>query len=112
MQGKVLYLGLEDKLRRLQKRLKQILGDSPFPDDLLIAENWPRLDKGGLEALQDFLKEHDDCRLVVIDTLAKVRPSRQKNVDPYEFDMLIGEPANLGSSIPSLNPGGHSYAEE
>jgi len=89
-QGKVLYLGLEDKLRRLQKRLKQILGDSPFPDDLLLAESWPRLDKGGLEALQDFLKEHDDCRLVVIDTLAKVRPPRQKNIDPYEHDAAVG----------------------
>jgi hypothetical protein len=89
-QGEVLYLGLEDKLRRLQKRLRKILGDCPFPDDLIIAENWPRLDKGGLEALQDFLKEHDNCRLVVIDTLAKVRPPRKKNSDPYEHDMLLG----------------------
>jgi hypothetical protein len=27
---------------------------------------------------------------VVIDTLAKVRPPRQKNSDPYEFDMAVG----------------------
>jgi hypothetical protein len=89
-QGKVLYLCLEDKLRRAQKRLKIILGDAPFPEDLILAESWPRLDKGGLEPLQEFLKEHSDCRLVVVDSYAKIKPIRPKNADPYEFDMAVG----------------------
>jgi len=90
IQGKVLYLCLEDKLRRAQKRLKIILGDDPFPEDLILAESWPRLDKGGLSALQDFLKEHDDCKLVVVDSFAKIKPPRPKNADAYEFDMAMG----------------------
>jgi hypothetical protein len=89
-QGKVLYLALEDRLRRIKNRLRKILGGTPFPENLLIAETWNRLDKGGLDDLKEFLKAHDDCRLVVIDTLAKVRPPRGKNADPYEFDMLVG----------------------
>ena len=90
VQGEVLYLALEDRLRRIKRRLTQVLCGSPFPENLLIAEAWQRLDKGGLEALQEFLKEHSDCRLVVIDTLAKVRPPRSKNSDPYEWDMAVG----------------------
>lgn len=90
VQGKVLYLALEDRLRRIKRRLKQILCDEPFPENLLIAEAWGRLDKAGLEDLREFLKAHDDCRLVVIDTLAKVRPPRSKNHDPYDWDMAIG----------------------
>jgi hypothetical protein len=88
--GKVLYLALEDKLRRAKKRLEIILGGAPFPDDLITVESWPRLDKGGLEALQVFLKEHDDCKLVVVDSFAKIKPPRPKNIDPYEFDMAVG----------------------
>lgn len=89
-QGKVLYLCLEDKLRRAQKRLKMIRGDSPFPEDLILAESWPRLDRGGLDALGDFLKENDDCKLVVVDSYAKIKPPRPKTVEPYDFDMNVG----------------------
>jgi hypothetical protein len=88
-QGKVLYLALEDKLRRAQKRLRNMLGDAPFPEDLILAESWPRLDKGGLEALQDFLKEHNDCRLVVVDSYTKIKPPKPKNTEPYEHDMAV-----------------------
>lgn len=88
--GKVLYLALEDRFRRAKKRLETILGATPFPEDLVIAENWPRLDNGGLEALHDFLKEHSDCKLVVIDSFAKIKPPRPKNVDPYDYDMAVG----------------------
>jgi hypothetical protein len=88
--GKVLYLCLEDKLRRAKKRLKQMLGREPFPEDLILAESWPRLDKGGFEALGEWLKEHSDCRMVVIDSFTKIKPPRPKHVDPYDFDMAVG----------------------
>ncbi|MBM4275346.1 MAG: hypothetical protein FJ134_12925 [Deltaproteobacteria bacterium] len=88
--GKVLYLCLEDKLRRAKKRLKQILGGESFPEDLILAESWPRLDKGGLEALGEWLKEHSDCRMVVIDSFTKIKPPRPKHIDPYDFDMAVG----------------------
>jgi hypothetical protein len=88
-QGKVLYLCREDKLRRAQKRLEKIMEGALFPDEIILAETWPKLDRGGLEALQDFLKEHDDCKMVVIDSYVKIKPQRPKNVDPYDFDMAV-----------------------
>ncbi|MCL6622783.1 MAG: AAA family ATPase, partial [Syntrophobacterales bacterium] len=72
--AKVLYLALEDRLHRMKQRLQKLLPEVPFPDNLIIAETWPRLDKGGLEDLTLFLKENNDCRLVVIDSYIKVRP--------------------------------------
>jgi len=88
--GKVLYLALEDKLRRIQERLMTILGNDPFPPELYLEENWPRLHEGGLEALDKWLEENSDCRFVVIDTLAKVRPPRKGNADLYGEDMRLG----------------------
>jgi DNA-binding transcriptional ArsR family regulator len=88
--GKVLYLALEDKLRRAKQRLRIIMGNDPFPEELILTDTWPRLDQGGLEALSTFLKEHNDCRLVIIDSFAKIKPVRPKNADAYEFEMAWG----------------------
>jgi len=89
-QGKVLYLCLEDRLRRIKRRLEKIMRGASFPENLILAEFWDRLDKSGLDALRDFLKEHDDCKLVVIDSYSKIKPPRPKHTDPYDFDMAVG----------------------
>jgi len=46
---------------------------------------WPRGGEGLLE-LSRWLDHHDDCRLVVIDTLAKIRPAAGKGGDTYAGD--------------------------
>lgn len=71
--GRVLFLALEDSPRRLRKRLDLLLSGSPPPDNLHLFTKWPRVDSGGLLHLDAFLKEHADTRLVIVDTLAKVR---------------------------------------
>jgi hypothetical protein len=85
-QGDVLYLALEDGPRRVQKRLRAILGDEPAPERLAIATTWPRLDDGGLEALEDWLREHPHARFVVIDTFKRVRPREAHNRRLYDLD--------------------------
>jgi len=90
--GQVLYLALEDSLRRIQHRLGDLdRDDSGQPSDLLIATTWPALDaaSGGLAALDAWLTEHPACRLVVADTLARLRPrTARSNGSAYQADVL------------------------
>jgi hypothetical protein len=84
--GYVLYLALEDTLRRLQGRLRAVLQGEQAPKDLQIATEWQRTDKGGLIDLQSWLRVHKDARLIVIDTLQKMRGSRPRDAGIYEDD--------------------------
>jgi RecA-family ATPase len=88
--GAVLYLALEDSKRRLQSRLQKILDHRIYPPTLHMATECPRLDEGGLDRISTWLKAHPDARLVVIDTLAKVKPRRKKNGDVYAEDSAAG----------------------
>lgn len=85
----VLYFALEDSLARLKKRLKAILGDIPHPPNLTVTTKFQRLDKGGFEELERWIKQHPDTRLIIIDTLAKIKPPRDPKRDSYEADYEI-----------------------
>ncbi len=84
--GEVLYLALEDNRRRLQNRMKKMLAGSPPPDGLHIATEWPRLDDGGAELLDDWLAVHPDAGLVVVDILKVIRPVASGNRGIYDAD--------------------------
>jgi hypothetical protein len=86
-QGAVLYLALEDNQRRLQTRLKKRLNGGTAPQGLELATQWPRLNDGGLEALEAWLIAHPDARLVIIDTLAKMRKAGNSNDRKTLYDV-------------------------
>src|SRR5262249_17346622 len=65
--GEVLYLALEDNARRLQSRLRMLLGENEPPPGLFIETEWPRLDDGGLDKLIQWLEQHPATRLIVVD---------------------------------------------
>lgn len=67
----VLFMALESGDRRAQKDLKQMI-ENP-PEGLFIVTEWPRLNDGGAAELEQWLDQHLDCKLVIIDTLAKIR---------------------------------------
>lgn len=87
--GATLYLALEDNPRRLQKRLKKVLDGRAAPADMYVETTWQRLEEGGAGALDGWLSAHPEARLVVIDTLAKIRkPARGKNVYHEDYSAL------------------------
>lgn len=109
--GDALYLALEDSPRRLRSRLAKIMyggmsanssyrgeqgpdddfvidlsGMPPMPERLTFWTECPPLDKGGLDRISTWLDEHPDAKLVIIDTLGKIRPARSKNGSAYDDD--------------------------
>ena len=86
-QGSVLYAALEDNPRRLKKRLKRITPDSAeWPDRFLFSTEWPRLDAGGLSRFTDWIRQTPDARLLIVDTLATVRPATGGKDSQYQSD--------------------------
>ncbi len=84
--GKVLYAACEDNKRRLQTRMRKLLGENvEWPKDLTLATQWERLDKKGAEHIEEWLSENPDAVLVILDTLASVKPIRtqQGYLDDY-----------------------------
>jgi len=75
--GEVLYLALEDTKRRLKDRLKT-LGCHPS-NDLSLATEWRRMHEGGLDDLKRWCTEHQDAKLIIIDTFQKIRPPSAKS---------------------------------
>jgi RecA-family ATPase len=74
IQGAALYLALEDNQRRLQRRLNRVEPHLSWPFDLELHTQWPRLDQGGQKAIRDWITTHENAKLVIVDTLAVVRP--------------------------------------
>lgn len=70
--GSVLYLALEDNYHRLQERLYRMFGTDNTPD-LHFSVSAHQLGKGLAAQLGGFVQEHRDTRLIIIDTLQKVR---------------------------------------
>lgn len=70
----VLILALEDIPRRLQQRISAILQGAPAPHDLHLFIEWPRIDQNGLKELDDWLTNHPDTKLVIIDTYVRMLP--------------------------------------
>lgn len=87
--GSVLYLALEDTKRRLQERMRKILVDGIIPESLefvTMDSDFPRLHDGGVELIDAWLDAHPDARLIIIDTLKKVRAPHRVNGSVYDQD--------------------------
>ena len=70
-QGEALYLSLEDSFQRIQMRLFNLTEDAP--PTLHFAIMADTLKHGLDQQIEQFLTEHPDTKLVVIDTLQRVR---------------------------------------
>ena len=79
--GSVLYLALEDDHRRLQKRMNRMFGVDGTAN-LYFAITAKKLGEGLEDQLEEFINLHPDTRLIIIDTLQKIR---QGNGDSYSY---------------------------
>ena len=79
--GTVLYLALEDDHRRLQERLYRMFG-MDGTNDLLFSICAKQVGAGLEEQLKRFVQEHPDTKLIIIDTLQKIR---EAGGDKYSY---------------------------
>lgn len=84
--GDVLYLALEDSERRMKTRLAKCLQGQEAPANFYYATEWRRVDEGGLADMKEWLEAHPNARLIVVDTLQKVKPRRRNAGNVYEQD--------------------------
>ena len=82
----VLYYALEDSKSRIKDRLNKMLKGKKAPSDLRFVIQADTVDSGLLEKIKEELKEFPNIRLVIIDTLQKVRGKVVKNESVYSGD--------------------------
>ena len=85
-QAGCLYLALEDGVYRLQDRLKKLLCKEKSPDNFYLSVKADVLDGGLIKQLDEEFEEHPDIKLIIIDTLQKVRGSVKRNEIAYATD--------------------------
>lgn len=71
-QGTVLYLALEDDFQRIQSRMFMMYGVNDTPN-LHFATAAGKIGNGLDEQLENFMREHPDTKLIIIDTMQKIR---------------------------------------
>jgi hypothetical protein len=93
--GDVLYLDLENGERRVQRRIDAIYPDERSRPDLSRLD-WvteaPALDKGLIDALEDWRQSVANPRLVVIDVLQRIKPVGNAARNSYENDYSAWAP--------------------
>lgn len=85
----VLYLALEDDYSRLQQRLSTMFGVEGSAN-LHLAIRSEKMNEGLVDQINSFLSQHPDTKLVVIDTLQKIR---DESGDGYsyknDYDVIV-----------------------
>jgi predicted transcriptional regulator len=91
-QGNVLFYALEDSRHRIQKRARQMLTGWNGRTRITIRYKAPRTDQGVLKDIEDWMDAHPEARLVVIDLLARIRPTARRNSNAYQddYDTIAG----------------------
>jgi len=115
--GSVLYCACEDSERRLQSRITKLIGayNNEWPNRLQLSTGWRRLDKGGVSDIAEWIKSVEDARLVILDTLASVKPQRSTHgyhEDYAALEQLHRLANNVGIAILILHHQRKSEAED
>lgn len=82
-QGTTLYLCLEDSTLRIQKRLFDVTKNAP--ETAHFCTESAAFGKGLEQQLEDFLQQHPDTLLIVIDTLQMIRSATMDNTYTNDY---------------------------
>jgi RecA-family ATPase len=82
-QGTTIYLCLEDSKSRIQGRLFDITDDAP--SNIYFATFAEDIGNGIEEQIENFVSEHSDTKLIVIDTLQKIRSAISDNAYANDY---------------------------
>jgi hypothetical protein len=93
--GRVLYLDLEGRQQRIQKRTRAILGvqQIDWPENFHVFTQWPQADEG-MQELEYWFQSYPDTVLVIIDVLASFRRPMAKHEEIYRYDRDTVDPLN------------------
>ena len=97
--GTVLYLALEDDKKRLQERMARMFGVEGG-DNLHFATHAGQVGQNLDKQLKNFLAEHPDTVLVIVDTLQKVR---EMTTEGYSYASDYDVMTNLKQLADSYN---------
>lgn len=94
VQGRVLYLALEDKDQRMQRRLEKLKIDRGAAHNVDLsrldyAVEWDKAETG-VAQIRDYLLSHPDCRMVIIDTISTFRNTDPGRKSAYAHDYEVG----------------------
>ena len=86
-QGDVLYLALEDSKRRIKDRVIKMGEDKSKHPTILLADEIPYLGFGFEESIERWIDDSENPRLIIIDTLARIKPRQgKKSGTAYDLD--------------------------
>ena len=85
-QSGVLYYALEDSKARLKDRLNKLLKGKKAPTNLRFVTQADTVDGGLLEKIEEELRTFPGIKLIIIDTLQKVRGKAIRNESMYSGD--------------------------
>ena len=89
VQGDAIYFGLEDSKRRIKDRVAKMGFDKLKQPQIVLGGDVPYLSFGYEECLENWIKSKENPRLVVIDTLARIKPRQSKSGTAYDQDNLL-----------------------
>lgn len=84
-----LYLDLESTKRRPKNRLRQILREEDFPDNLYVitgTDGIGRIGEGFEAQIEHQLREHPEIKLIIVDVFQMIRQPAKRNQTGYDRD--------------------------
>jgi len=87
--GDAIYFGLEDSKRRIKDRVEKLGYAKLKQPQIVLGGDVPCLGFGFEECLENWVKSKQNPRLVVIDTLARIKPRQSKAGTAYDQDNLL-----------------------